>query len=222
MSGLRLVIFDVDGTLVDSQGQILAAMHDAFALFGRPAPDRQTLLSVVGLSLPQAIVRLVPDMSQEELEAAVDSYKASYQQRRASDLPAPLYPGARQVLDELAAREDVLLGIATGKSRRGLDHVLAEHGLERCFMTEQVADFHPSKPHPSMVQAAMAEAGVTAADTVMIGDTEFDMQMGQAAGVTTIGVTWGYHPAARLAGANRRIDRFDALPDVLAQIWETA
>ena len=121
-------------------------------------------------------------------------------------------------MERLAAR-GIPLGIATGKSRRGLDHVLAAHGLAPMFATTQVADDHPSKPHPSMIRAALAETGADPAQSVMIGDTSFDMDMGRAAGVRTIGVSWGYHPRAALAGADAVIDGFDALEAALDQLW---
>ena len=118
----------------------------------------------------------------------------------------------------------MVLGVATGKSRRGLDHILAAHALQGAFATCQVADDHPSKPHPSMVLAALAETGVDPSMAVMIGDTSFDMEMGRSAGVATLGVSWGYHPVADLlgAGATRVIDGFAALVPALDQMWSGA
>ncbi|RYH08961.1 HAD-IA family hydrolase [Tropicimonas sp. IMCC6043] len=222
---LRLVVFDVDGTLVDSQAHILAAMARAFDGIGRPVPPRDEVLSIVGLSLAVAVARLAPDLDAESQAALVEGYKAGFADIRmsgAADEMSPLYPGALDALDGLLAREDLLLGIATGKSRRGLDHLLAAHRLTGRFATEQVADHHPSKPHPSMLLAALAETGVEARDGVMIGDTSYDMEMGRAAGLRTIGVSWGYHPARALlaAGAEIVIDGFDALDRALVQVWE--
>src|SRR5690606_31267228 len=133
---------------------------------------------------------------------------------------SPLFPGARAALDALGARNDILLGIATGKSRRGLAHVLFSHDLEGRFATCQVADDHPSKPHPSMIAAALAATGVAARDAVMLGDTTYDVAMARAAGVAAIGVSWGYHPAAALheAGAMRILSHFAELPDAIDQI----
>ncbi len=116
---------------------------------------------------------------------------------------------------------DVLLGVATGKSKRGLDKLLEAHDLSGYFITQQVADFHPSKPHPSMVMTAMSEAGVQACDTVMIGDTSFDMEMAAAACVTGLGATWGYHPRASLGAATLIIDHFADIPRALSDIWST-
>jgi len=124
------------------------------------------------------------------------------------------------VLDQLHARDEVLLGVATGKSRRGLDKLIEAHGLEGMFLTQQVSDHHPSKPHPSMIRQALVETGLDAPQAVMIGDTSFDMDMAAAAGVTGIGVSWGYHGREALSAARVVIDSFDTLPSLLDKIWE--
>lgn len=221
---LRAVIFDVDGTLIDSQGHIVASMTYAYDALGVPMPSRDTVLSIVGLSLPQAFARLSPDLSDADRDRLIEGYKNGFAELRRSGNPAghsPLYPGAIAALDRLAQIDDVLLGIATGKSKRGLDAVLASHDLSDRFITQQVADHHPSKPHPSMIHAALAETGVDVENAVMIGDTTFDMSMARAAGVSAIGVTWGYHPTADLeqAGAHTIISDFDALDGALDHVW---
>ncbi|MDF1729315.1 MAG: HAD-IA family hydrolase, partial [Sulfitobacter sp.] len=192
---LRLVIFDVDGTLVDSQRDIVAAMGAAFDAVGLSAPARARVLAQVGLSLNQIFPRLAPDLGPVEHARMEVAYKEAYMSLRAAggaEGSSPLYPGAREVLEALHARPEVLLGVATGKSRRGLDRLIEGHGLGHFFVTQQVADFHPSKPHPSMVLTALAECGVEPQAAVMVGDTSFDMDMARAAGVTGIGVSWGY------------------------------
>ncbi|MEI4488040.1 HAD-IA family hydrolase [Frigidibacter sp. MR17.14] len=201
---MKLVIFDVDGTLVDSQHHIDRSMRMAFEAAGHLCPPREQVLSIVGLSLPQAFARLVPDLPEAEHLRLIDGYKASFG-TLVADGPAPLYPGAMDCLQALIARDDILLGVATGKSRRGLRIVLDGHGLSGHFVTRQTADDHPSKPHPAMVLAACDEAGVDPRDAVMIGDTSYDIEMGRAAGSRTLGVAWGYHPVAALmaAGADR-------------------
>jgi len=216
---MKLVIFDVDGTLSDSQAHICAAMDQGFAAAGLPAPARSATLSIVGLSLPIAIARLAPEADAATQGAIVEGYKASYFAGRAAN-PAPLFAGAMDCLDRLSARDDLLLGVATGKSRRGLDALIAHHGLGRHFVTRQVADDHPSKPHPSMLFTALSEAGADAGDAVMIGDTTYDIEMGRAAGVATIGVSWGYHPVTELveAGADRIVDDFLALETALDEV----
>lgn len=223
-SDLRLVIFDVDGTLVDSQGDIVAAMTEAFSSVSHPVPARRDILGIVGLSLDVAMAHLAPELSAAEQARMVQAYKDSYMSLRAQSgaaVSSPLYPGARAVLDSLSAVPQILLGLATGKSRRGLDKLLEAHDMGGLFLTQQVADTHPSKPHPSMILSAMSEMGVDARQTVMIGDTSFDMQMAKAAGVAGLGVTWGYHPRAALQDATALIDTFDALPAALELLWET-
>ncbi|RKF12870.1 HAD family hydrolase [Roseovarius spongiae] len=220
----RLILFDVDGTLVDSQGDIVAAMTHAFGAVGLPAPARADILGIVGLSLPVAMARLAPELDAAAHGRMVEGYKDAYMDLRAlagAAQSSPLYPGAREVLETLAAAPDVLLGVATGKSRRGLDKLLEAHDLRDLFVTQQVADFHPSKPHPAMILAALAETGIAARDAVMIGDTSFDMDMAQAAGVRGIGVGWGYHPRSALSAASAFIAAFAELPPLLDSLWES-
>ncbi|MCR8826001.1 HAD-IA family hydrolase [Pseudosulfitobacter koreensis] len=222
MTPLRLVIFDVDGTLVDSQGHIVASMTMAFEALGAIVPSRADILGIVGLSLDVAMPRLAPSLSGVQHGALVQGYKDSYSQLRLSHGAAaasPLYPGALGILKKLAAQDDILLGVATGKSKRGLDALIEAHGLEQMFITRQVADFHPSKPHPSMIHAALAETGVDAADAVMVGDTTYDMDMAQAAGVTGIGVSWGYHAPAALTAATHIVQDFDHLHRAIDTYW---
>ncbi len=214
---LKLVIFDVDGTLIDSQAHICAAMDEAFGGVGLPTPPRTEILRIVGLSLPRAMAQLAPGLSQTGLERLVTGYKAAFGALRAETL-SPLYPGARETMETLASMPDILLGIATGKSRRGLGHVLGAHGLAEYFVTMQVADDHPSKPHPSMIHACLRETGAEAIDTVMLGDTSYDMDMARAAGVHGLGVSWGYHAPEGL-GAARVISEFAALAGALQAIW---
>lgn len=223
-SPLRLVVFDVDGTLVDSQGDIVAAMTYAFDQAGAPLPLRAEILGIVGLSLDQAMLRLAPALDQAVRERMVEAYKDAYMTLRAkvgAAVSSPLYPNVLKTLEMLDSTPDVILGVATGKSKRGLDKLLEAHNLGRFFVTQQVADFHPSKPHPSMVLTAMSEVGVDAVDTVMIGDTSFDMEMAAAAGAFSLGVTWGYHPRESLGAARVIIDEFADIPRTLNGIWST-
>lgn len=218
---LRLILFDVDGTLADSQDAIASAMRFAFEGQGLAVPARAEILSIVGLSLPLAMDQLAPSYPTEVRAQLVAGYKQAYMDKRLAQGAghSPLFPGAAEVLAQLHAVPEYLLGVATGKSQRGLDALIAAHGLD-CFVTRQVADHHPSKPHPSMILTALAETGVEPADAVMIGDTSFDIDMGRAAGVRTIAVDWGYHPAAEL-GADHIIISFDQLAPLLQQIWKT-
>ncbi|WP_424933596.1 HAD-IA family hydrolase [Amaricoccus macauensis] len=224
MSIPRLVIFDMDGTIIDSQQEILAAMSSAFTLAGHPQPTREAVLSIVGLSLPEAMMTLAPYLSEAQALELAELYKHSFLSMKAEDgnKPMPLYPGVIETLDALAADPWTTMGIATGKARRGLDRVFSVHDLAGYFMTLQTADNHPSKPHPSMVLEAMREAGCAPEQTVMVGDTEFDMVMAREAGARTVGVSWGYHPRERLAaaGADVIIDSYSELPGSLAMLWK--
>ena len=197
----RLAIFDCDGTLVDSQHNIVAAMSGAFLSAGLPEPSRAETLSIVGLSLVPAVAALLPGETEALHIHVAEGYKAHFQGMRArGELGEPLFEGIADLLDRLD-EAGWLLGIATGNSDRGLKHCLESHGLLNRFVTLQTADRHPSKPHPSMIELAMAEAGAGRETTIMIGDTSFDMAMAVAAGVRGLGVGWGYHEPALLLGA---------------------
>jgi len=218
---LRLIVFDVDGTLVDSQRDIIAAMTIAFEQANIPAPQACDILSIVGLSLNVAIERLAPEVRATTRSGLVQGYKDAYMVLRAQTGAAessPLYPGAARLLTKLQEVPENILGIATGKSKRGLDKLLDGHSLQNVFVTRQVADFHPSKPHPAMLLAAMSETGIAPEHTVMIGDTSYDMDMANAAGTRSIGVSWGYQDVARLKAANCVVDSFGALDTALNEV----
>ncbi len=202
---VRLAVFDCDGTLVDGQAAVCTAMDEAFARNGLPRPDHHLVRRSVGLSLPQAVRALIPE-ADDDLRQSVDlAYRDAFRAaREAGELVEPLYAGVRELLEALLD-DGWLLGVATGKSDRGLEHCLASHGLSRHFVTLQTADRHPSKPHPAMLEAALFEAGALPEHAVMIGDTAYDMAMAVNAGVRALGVDWGYHTPAELteAGAER-------------------
>jgi phosphoglycolate phosphatase len=221
---IRLILFDVDGTLVDSQNHIVAAMESACLAIGIAAPSRAEILGIVGLSLPEAVWKLMPEAPAKLRERMVEEYKAGFVRQREElghAAASPLYSGALDALNALHAVNENILGVATGKSRRGLDSILEAYDLQRMFVTQQVADDHPSKPNPSMIRRALQETGVEPENAVMIGDTSFDMQMARSAGVHGIGVSWGYHPVADLteAGANVILNDFDALIPHLNETW---
>ena len=215
-----LAVFDCDGTLVDSQHAILACMTAAFVGDGLAAPDAEAVRRVIGLPLAQCMARLAPEEPEPRQARLTEAYKhAFFALRQRPDHHEPMFDGAVAALDALEA-DGYLLGIATGKARRGLLAVLERHGLAHRFETLQTADSGPGKPDPTMLRRAMAETGAAAADTVMVGDTTFDMLMAHSAGVHAIGVGWGYHPAAELiaAGADALVNRFDELPGMISRL----
>jgi phosphoglycolate phosphatase len=227
MSGpLRLVVFDIDGTLVDSAALIHAGFAGAFATLGRPLPERREIFARVGLSLHEAMAGLLPGATPTELARAVEAYKRAYVALRAerAEGGVPLFPGAREAIAALAARPEVLIGAATGMARRGLDHALSANRLEPFFVTRQSADIHPSKPNPAMLNAALAETGVAPGHAVMVGDTTYDIEMAANAGVAAVGVSWGHHSPEALAaaGAARVIGDFAELIPAIDAIWRNA
>jgi len=214
---LRLALFDCDGTLVDSQHGIISAMRAAWQAHDLPEPDADAVRRVVGLPLDAAIARLLPASTAAEQQSIGVLYRSAFfEQRQTADFEEPLYPGAVEALDALEA-DGFLLGIATGKSRRGLQATLERHGLLTRFVTTQSADDCPGKPNPHMVQRAMADSGTEPSGVVVVGDTVFDIQMAQAAGVASVGVAWGYHNPDDLAaaGADCIVSEFPDIPSAV-------
>ncbi len=209
---MRLAVFDCDGTLVDSQANIVRAMHDSFGRLGLPDPDPHAVRRVVGLSLVEAMQALLPDADADLHVRLAEDYKTAFQRLRADKRldPEPLFDGIGALLDALEA-DGWLLAVATGKSDRGLKLVMEHHGLLHRFVSLQTADRHPSKPHPSMLLQCLADAGVAPHQACIIGDTVFDVGMGVAAGVTAFGVDWGYHERHELLEAGAAAVARDAM-----------
>jgi phosphoglycolate phosphatase len=217
----RLAIFDCDGTLVDSGATIHAALRDTFEQNGLELPAPSVSRRVIGLSLAEAMAALVPDeTAARHLELAEDYKRAFWRLRAAGMVEEPLFDGVLELLDALEA-DGWLLAVATGKSDRGLKHCLEQHDLHARFVSLQTADRHPSKPHPSMVDQAIADAGSQAAATIVVGDTSFDMAMAVAAGAKGIGAAWGYHERDELIAAGA-VAVADAPGEVLSLIREHA
>lgn len=215
----KLALFDCDGTMVDSQANICASMDQAFLAHGLTPPDHHKTRRIVGLSLQEAVRQLLPDQEDALVAAITQSYRDGFfKMREDGAVQEPLYDGLIGLIDRLES-DGWMLGVATGKSDRGLNHVLEVHGLMDRFVTLQTADRHPSKPHPAMVELAISEAGAAAETTAMIGDTSFDMEMGVNAGVRPIGVDWGYHDSHELltAGAHIVAETMDELYEFLNQ-----
>jgi phosphoglycolate phosphatase len=198
---IRLAIFDCDGTLVDSGATIVAALKASFELNDIPVPPPNVSRRVIGLSLTEAMAALLPDRDREQHLRLAEDYKRVFMQLRAAgQVEEPLFDGVLDLLDALE-HDGWLLAVATGKSDRGLKHCLEQHDIHARFVSLQTADRHPSKPHPSMVEQAIADAGSSPSMTIVVGDTSFDMAMAANAGATGIGAAWGYHEAEELLDA---------------------
>lgn len=213
----KLAIFDCDGTLVDSGAAIHTALEQAFEAHGLECPPCEVTKKVIGLSLMEAMAALVPH---GDHAALTQTYKdAFFAMRGAGRVEEPLFDGIAELLDALDAA-DWLLGVATGKSDRGLRHCLEMHDLGSRFVTLQTADRNPSKPHPAMALAAMAEAAVEPRRTIFVGDTGWDMGCARGAGVGAIGAGWGYHEIEELtAGGAHGVALAPAEVIKLANIW---
>lgn len=219
---LKLAVFDCDGTLVDSLFSIIESMNAAFDRAGFEQPDELAIRQMVGLPLDITMEKLLPGQSEADYKKLITGYSTYWQDlRHAGKLHQPLYPGVRETLEHLT-EQGWLLGVATGKSRPGLDHTLEEFGLTDYFITLQTADRARGKPDPDMMHRAMAEAGAEAGSTVMIGDTTYDILMSVNAGTLAIGVEWGYHCEEELkqAGAQEFVKDYPELTSLLDQIWE--
>ena len=197
----RLAIFDCDGTLVDSGATIYRALAAAFEQHGLEIPPPEVSRKVIGLSLTDAMAALLPDVSPEQHVALAEDYKrAFWNLRAAGEVEEPLFDGILELLDALE-EDGWLLAVATGKSDRGLRHCLESHHVHARFVSLQTADRHPSKPHPSMVEQAIAEGGASPESSIVVGDTSFDIAMAVNAGARGIGAGWGYHDAEELLEA---------------------
>ena len=197
----KLAVFDFDGTLVDSGATIYAALSQTFRQQGHEVPPPREARRVIGLSLVEAMAGLLPDLEGEAHAELSEAYKRNFMaMRQAGKVDEPLFDGVIELLDRLE-EEGWLLAVATGKSDRGLKHCLDLHGIHARFVSLQTADRHPSKPHPSMVDQAIADAGAGPETTIVVGDTSFDMAMAAAAGARPIGAGWGYHEPEELIEA---------------------
>lgn len=212
--GPKLVIFDFDGTLVDSQHMIIEATTMTFAAHGLKPLPRDHVLGGVGLSLVEAMRRLLPEAEDGQVVAMAESYReAFFELRSRHNIHEPLYDGARDAIAALTTHDEILLGIATGKARRGVNAILEREGFACSFATIQTADTAPSKPHPGMIVQALDEVGAERGAAVMIGDTTYDIEMARNAGIASVGVAWGYHPFEALSEAcpSAIVDDFEGM-----------
>jgi phosphoglycolate phosphatase len=215
---LRLAVWDVDGTLVDSRSSILRALQEAAVAIGLVPPTYEEARHIVGLSLIEAIQHMRPDLTPDMTHAYAHEYKQAFIRFHSDpNFADDLYPGADTTLQRLKA-EGWLLGMATGKSRRGIDRNTEIYGWHHVFDTSFCADDGPSKPHPHMLQRNLDTLGVATHEAVMIGDTAHDIGMARAADVHAIGVSWGFHTVDELvkSGAHQIVHDFDELYAALA------
>lgn len=220
---MPLIMFDMDGTLIDTHGLISEHMATAFTGNGLPEPTPGDVRQIIGLSLPIAIARLARSNDAVLVDRVVESYRTAYRESLEHHTDRePLYPGAREALDRLRHVPATVLGIATGKGLTGVHRILSNHGLAGHFVTLQTPDHNPSKPDPGMLLSAMAATGMGPNETIMIGDTVFDIELAVNAGCQAIGVTWGYHEPGNLlaAGAGAMIDSYDELDAAIVRLLE--
>ena len=196
----ELIVFDWDGTLMDSAAAIVGAINSACADLGVAAPSEAQARHVIGLGLQDALRLAVPELRPEQYGDMVAAYRRHY---LSGDESLTLFPGVVGLLDELHAR-GVVMGVATGKSRQGLDRALANTGTGRYFAATRCADECFSKPHPQMLLELIDELAVDAGQVLMVGDTTHDLQMAQAAGVAALAVSYGAHPATALQAQSPR------------------
>ena len=192
---MRLVVFDWDGTLMDSTGQIVAAATAAIAQLGLPRRPPEAIREIIGLGLRESWQRLFPELGPDDFLPFVETYRDHFLSPELQT--ARLFQGAAEVVEGIAAR-GLLVGVATGKSRRGLDRDLGTTGLARFVSASRTADETRSKPHPDMLLELMAMLDAPAESTLMVGDTEWDLEMAQRAGVAAVAVGYGAHAPDRL------------------------
>ncbi|MDD5298069.1 MAG: HAD-IA family hydrolase [Rhodocyclaceae bacterium] len=209
----ELIVFDWDGTLLDSAGAIAACIQAAARELGVPEPSDEAARHVIGLGLSDALARAMPELPSERYPQAVDRYRHHF---LSQDQDLSLFPGAFSLVEALHGL-DLLLAVATGKSRLGLSRALDTSGLKSYFHATRCADETHSKPHPAMLEEIMAELGMTPEQTLMVGDTTHDLLMAKNAGVDAVGVSFGAHPKEALLGEKpvACFDRFADLNDWL-------
>lgn len=218
---MRLVVFDLDGTLINSEALIIETVRESFAAVGQAIPSDAAIRSISGITAREAMGILAPGVDEDSIDAILNSYRTHYQQR-AGLAREPLFDGALAALDRLQAQPETILAVATGKGHAGAITLLERHDIIDRFNSIQTPAHNRGKPDPQMIETAMERAGIGREATVMIGDTSHDMKMARAAGVKALGVAWGYHtvPELEAAGAHIVIDRMDDLVDTIDKLLE--
>ena len=216
---MRLVIFDLDGTLIDSVALIVETVTNTFRALNEPVPDERAIRAISGITARDALVILAPSATPERIDALLERYRAHYHGAKGVERE-PMFAGARDALDRLQANPETILAVATGKGYKGAITLLESHGIIGRFHSIETPDHNRGKPDPQMIETAIGKAGATRAQSVMIGDTIHDMRMAKAAGIAAIGVSWGYHERDELVaeGADIVIDSFDGLDAAIEQL----
>jgi phosphoglycolate phosphatase len=216
---MRLIIFDMDGTLIDSVGLIVETVTAAFNAINEPVPTESAIRAISGITAREAMGVLAPLASPTRVEEILDSYRAHYRER-AGVAREPMFQGALDALDRLQRRKDTILAVATGKGYQGAVTLLQRHNILERFHSVETPDHNRGKPDPQMIETAMQKAGASRAETVMLGDTVHDMRMAKAGGVKAIGVAWGYHTVFDLneAGADVIIESFGELDTAIDEV----
>ena len=220
---MRLIIFVLDGTLIDSVGLIVETVTAAFSAIDEPVPTETAIRAISGITAREAMGVLAPAATPSRVEEILDSYRAHYRQR-AGTAREPMFQGALDALNRLQRQQDTVLAVATGKGYQGAVTLLERHAILERFHSVQTPDHNRGKPDPQMIETAMEKAGATRRETVMIGDTVHDMKMAKAAGVKAIGVAWGYHTVLDLneAGADVIVESFAELDAAIDEVLGTA
>ncbi|MFT5505290.1 MAG: phosphoglycolate phosphatase [Gammaproteobacteria bacterium] len=217
MNSYGVVIFDWDGTLVDSQAQIVRHMQTAFKQLGLEPPSTYSIRQIIGLSIDIAIRQLYPDADNTLIKQITDAYRNEYYAAPHSEFQ--LFDGTLEMLDAIR-EQSIYLAVATGKSRRGLDHELDQFGISNYFSITRCADETRSKPNPLMLQEILIDLDLTIDKALMVGDTSYDLDMANAIGMASIAVTWGMHSSEQLLACNPAfiIDSFEQLKPLVSDI----
>jgi phosphoglycolate phosphatase len=212
---VELVVFDWDGTLVDSTGRIAESLHRAAVDTGLPVLPVSRYRSIIGLGLPEALQSLYPDSDEQTRQTLRGHYARHYIESTEAD-PCAVYEGAQELLELLRTR-GIRLAVATGKNRPGLERAFRHSGLADYFVASRTADETASKPHPRMLLELLEEQRVTPSRAVMVGDTAFDLDMARRARVAAIGITHGAHPAEQLLACEpvALVEHLSHIPPVL-------
>lgn len=213
MSAQKLVIFDLDGTLIDTVAIFVGTITSVLEVMGQPVPDEKIIRSISGLGVQVGIRRIAPGLNEGQIDELIELYRKEFLARASQSMQEQLFFGAMEALNRLHGRGDIVMAVATGKSGSGTDRVLKSHDILKLFTSVHTPDSNRSKPDPDMVHSAMSIADCTRQNTIMIGDTTHDMEMAVNAGTHALGVSWGYHEPDELkaAGAHLIINEMDQL-----------